>query len=289
MRRFVFNVSIALVLLCSTTGVSAHVLENLGNAPIRMNVSKTTPVIPDPEMQRMALDMEHAECKKLLALDERTRGIFLVFNLFLPRKGALKSIVGPDCMFLGNAVKIATIKDPALTMGGATESLYFLPDMHALIVSHTADNSIAYGMFFHENVDPLAYFLARRKTAEKSAALARTFSTGIASKNPPAFTDPLRAAEIVERPFASPLAVFSKHSPSPRTGTAPASQVSSSSVVAANASSPDNTDTPIIGPANAMEEEAPARRLWIWVVFFSLIAIGVLIFTLRQRRIHMEK
>jgi len=140
----------------------------------------TTAPIADRETQHMALEMETADCEKLEALNDEVKHIFMLVNIFMQRPGSLSKIVGPDCKFLGPAETIATIADDSLTLTGRNETLYYLPEMNAFLVSDKERNTIAYGLLREDKEsDPLTYFLEHRNDAERSADIAKAFALTI--------------------------------------------------------------------------------------------------------------
>lgn len=126
--------------------------------------------------------MEEADCTKLEELNHEVKHAFFLTGIYLQRPGYLSAIVGPDCTFLGETQELATITDNSLTIGAGRELLYYIPEMNALIVSHTETNAIAYGIFIEdteEDLDPLAYFLEHRDEAELSAVTAKSYAESV--------------------------------------------------------------------------------------------------------------
>lgn len=184
------NIAIAFVLLSvvQTEQVFATQVFSIEGNDVPVLTTGNSPTT-DISIQRMAFDMAHADCDKLLALPAETKRIFLLSALFLQREGSLRKIVGPDCAFLGDTKKIAAIDDESLTIGESREVLYLLPDYNVLLVSHEEENTIAYGLFMDEDTkdEPLQYFLRNRSSAEQSAALARTFHETVGTIEPPIY------------------------------------------------------------------------------------------------------
>lgn len=184
------NIAIAFVLLSvvQTEQVFATQVFSIEGNDVPVLTTGNSPTT-DISIQRMAFDMTHADCDKLLALPAETKRIFLLSALFLQREGSLRKIVGPDCAFLGDTKKIAAIDDESLTIGESREVLYLLPDYNVLFVSNEKENTIAYGLFMDEDTkdDPLQFFLKNRSSAEQSAALARTFYETVGTIEPPIY------------------------------------------------------------------------------------------------------
>ncbi|MCB9808678.1 hypothetical protein H6770_05510 [Candidatus Peribacteria bacterium] len=186
----------------------------------------TTAPLADEHIQRMALHMDEADCAELLALPKDVKEAFFITQLYLQRPGSLSNIIGPDCEFMGPAKEVATISDPALTVTEEKESLYFLPEAGALIVTRAQQNTIAYGMFYDGN-DPVAFFLDHRLNAEQSATMARMFRTEEAtssrqrafssssSSNATSATSATSAASITSDQSISSLAAIEPYGPVP--------------------------------------------------------------------------
>ena len=279
----------------------------------------TAPVFDEPiadaDVQRMAFDMEHAPCDDLMKLEPDVRKAFFITAIFLQTEGSLSKIIGPDCMFLGQAERVAAIADPALTLGSDRESLYFLADMQALIVSDTSRNAVAYGLTMHDvSGDPVEYFLAHRDDAEQSAAEARMFTEnvvplaalrefatkeiqGIPPGNDAATADVSSSSSLAERipsnaTASSTAAAQNKSAVAVQTSSEPAApgqpddtavqgEETEESVTVAQAGSSTSAVRPI-----GAEPEPPQTGnsgLWILMAFFALIGIGVLIVVLKQQ------
>ncbi|MDP6562021.1 MAG: hypothetical protein QF793_03805 [Candidatus Peribacteraceae bacterium] len=189
---FLFVLTIGLY---SPTSVDAHALLNIGAQDPDPNMPAipqeyTSPPMADREIQRAVLDMENADCNKLTAMEDDVKHAFLLTSIFLQRPGSLSKIVGPDCTFLGEVEEIAAITDDTLTISGKREVLYYLPEMEVLLVSNKDNNSIAYGFFREEDLEPVEYFLAHREEAERSAAIARTFADTVGKIQPDIIPSP---------------------------------------------------------------------------------------------------
>lgn len=208
-----FSATLALVLMVPSV-VLAHIPEGMGLVDEEFNFAefptdRNREPLADMDTQRMALEMDKANCADLEALEENVQYAVLLTSMFLQRPGALSRIVGPDCQFLGDIEEVAIIEDESLTISGKREVLYYIPKMDMLIVSNVENNSVAYGITHHEeDVSPLEAFMDHRQEAESAAAVARTFSTMVASKPPPIFEPPPeqpkeQRQEVVEAPEAS--------------------------------------------------------------------------------------
>ena len=152
--------------------------------------------VTDPAVQRMAIDMENVTCEELMSLTDEQRELFLYAVMFLQRPGSLQHVIGTECSLFGDVEEVAIIADTNLTISDARESLFFLPQMQALLVTYKARNTFAYGMSYEGDQDPVDYFLERRPLAAQSASFATLFSQGTASWTPPAAADPEKAIAI---------------------------------------------------------------------------------------------
>ncbi|MDA1292974.1 MAG: hypothetical protein O3A81_04315 [bacterium] len=307
---------------------SAHVLLNMGEQEPDPNMpaipqEKTGEPMADFETQQMALDMQHADCEKLLTLNHEVKHAFLLTTLFLQRPGSLSKIVGPDCTFLGEAIELALITDNTLTLGNTREILYHLPEMEVLIVSHREKDTVAYGLFIEKDTElqPVEYFLKHREEAERSAAIAKSYAKSVEHIVLPIFDPDTVINDAVfrqeeERPASSSAAKQAVQSlsrevprstssetavPTEKT-TPPESTIPLDSPPADIPSTPSTikiSDTEVlyvgtpsdalpniqpIGPAPQPEEElGQGIGYWILMIFLALILIVTGIVILRSR------
>ncbi len=279
----------------------AHVLENMGLAepldplpPVR-NLDP----IASQEIQRMAIDIESADCEMLSNLDEDVREAFFITQLFLQRPGSLSRIVGPKCQFLGPSRKIAEVSDPALVLGNTRESMYYLDDMHAIIVTHQERDAIAYGMFYHGE-DPITHFLDHRQEAERDAASAKLFLETSQELEVRVGQSPASQRSIIS--FSSASSVVSTTSSSdtdtsqlttpPTTGTAQSSVSpggvttgetrSSAAMVSSGTSATLGTSSDVpnitpIGPEPPPQQQRNSLMLWYALGAFVVLVIALII------------
>ena len=231
------------------------------------------PNMTDSELQLLVLDIQNAPCSDLEALDHDVKRIFLMMNMLMQRPGALSSIVGPKCTFLGEAEKVATIDDGALTVSGKSEILYFLPEFSALIVSNREKNAIGYGIFIEEDTEPYEEFMSRRDEMASFAANAQGFLETVGSMEPPVYTPPPlnarnqqvgqnpptpRRVESVTQPQVvgqHPTNTAVNTAPDPSGNTVPSKQVPSEAPRTGN-TAPGKTvpDTPTTDPSQVAAE-----------------------------------
>lgn len=168
----------------------AHNVYNLGfekfntNTPSPPALDAKAP-IAGMETQRMALNMDTADCATLEALDDEAKHGVMLMSIYLQRPGGLSRIVGPDCQFLGPVQEVAVIEDAELTVSGGPEILYVIEQQNMLIVSNIQENSIAYGIEMHDEKDPLQAFLDHRQHALSNAALGRAVAKTIEANPEP--------------------------------------------------------------------------------------------------------
>ena len=268
--------------------------------------------ITDNNIQRMALEMESADCDTLLSLDNHTKYTFLLAIMYLQREGSLSRIVGPDCAFLGDTEEIAAIDDDTLTISSDREILYFVPLFDVLLVSHTGRNAIAYGMFIEGNGTPLNYFLNSRDEAARSAAIARSFRNTVGTIEPPVFV-PFEQQQRVSQASATSVSSAATTSAAERMPSSEApeqQQQFGTSSVAQISNSEDDTPPPFSAPGTTTEEESvsagtasgelPTIRpigpepeptssdgrgagYWALMGFFAIVLIGVGVVILKTR------
>ena len=279
--HFVSRLLLTAGLLCSTA-TYAHAPENIGareKDPLMPVVPEafSKPAIADRETQLMALDMRNTSCSDLLALDDELKYAFLVTHIFMQSEGALSKIVDPECQYLGSVEKIATIEDDALTTSGKRETLYFIPDMDALIVSNREDDSLAYGLFMETEEDPLEYFLENRVTAAKEAFIAQKFAKEVmmATRVAPKSRIQNRSSSSI----SSVTFIVDASSRSSLPSTAPPSP----DVVYEEALPQDLPSIQPLGPLEQPEIERESRGYWILMIILTIVMIAVAILVLRSR------
>lgn len=314
-----FAIGLALVGL-STPVASAHILQNMGleeQLDVIPNLRDAQP-IADQEVQRMAIDMSLADCETLNALDESVKESFLVSQMFLQRKGALSFIVGPKCTFAGPFKKIAEISDPTLTLTSNKEDMYYLTEMHAILVSHRQRDTIAYGMFYHGDDDPVNFFLEHRTDAKRAADLARLFLETVGFDSLSTQSDKRSSLRIITFSESSAATVAAQSSLAQATtsvasAVSVAGQATTSSAAAVfstpfsegstvgtessavegqtssdgTVSSIRNIEPEPIGPEAPPPETGSSLMLWIALLLFVVITV-ILIIAYRKMRASPE-
>lgn len=222
----------------------------------------------DLSVQRMALEMNTADCDTLMGLDTDTKYAFLLMSMMLQREGSLSRIIGPDCEFLGKASVIAKINDTALTLSNQSEMLYYLPDWKALFVSNAKNNSIAYGMFLEGSDTPFDYFLFHRDSAEDAVTIAQGFTP------PPAPSrSSSRSISIQQSSSSTPIYVpTTEFTPPTYTDTSFDTALDSLPVILP------------IGPFPQPEIERSNKGYWALLTFMGLVIVGALVVYIRHKR-----
>lgn len=271
-----FRVSMFLAALLSAPLASAHILENMGyrEFPDPLPAFSESTVMADEKIQRMAVDIGNTPCEELQTIPAELQGPFLISQLFLQRPGALSKMIGPECGFLGNAVEVAKVTDPLLTISEGEESLYYLEDQHTLVVTNTTDDTIAYGMFYHGD-DPLQYFLENRDSAERSALVARGFREAVGS------------VELPEEYSVSTASTASQALQFASSASSDAStlfnQPENIQVTSAASALSAVSGTPVLGPEPQQPVQQRSGFPWLMLLFF-LVAGGVLVFVYLKTR-----
>lgn len=279
--------------LLSPTNTFAHISLNMGleepdpNMPAIPQEYTDLP-IADAATQRMALEMETADCEKLNALNDEVKHAFMLVNIFMQRPGSLSKIIGPDCQFLGEVEEIAAIEDDSLTLTGRREMLYYLPDMNVIFVSHKEKDSIAYGFLREddETPDPLEYFLEHRADAMRSADTAKSLSITIGELMPPALSQD-------SRPRIAPTTDIPSSITPPRDTQQPP-EITEPTPIEPDFPDVIYTDIPEeeapadiqpIGPSRDQVPEQSSTGIGYWIlgIFLALVLIVTAVIVLKNR------
>ena len=304
MLRKPLHISIILVTTFVPLAVSAHMVSEIGS-PTLLEGIRNAPPIADQNSQQMAIDMTKADCDILTSLEEDVREAFLITQILLQREGSLSYIVGPKCTFAGPAQQIAIVSDPALTIEGDRERMFYLEDAHMILVSYDKRDTIAYGMPY-DGDSPIEFFLHNRNQAEKTVDIARIFSKSTSEITLPTITVPDTASRIMT--FSSSTSSNAQSSTitstteerlnNNDTGNLPTTSLNEQNnredgVEVGNASSSignileQNTIPEIepLGPEPAPAVHQSSSVPWVVLVIFTLITVVIVALYLRRKKL----
>ena len=261
------------------------------------------------QISNIAINAGTTKCSVLENLSNKQKHTVMLSALFLQTPGILPKIIGPDCHFVGEIDEIAIVNDPALTIDGNDEILYYSQEMSLLFVSYSAKKTIAYGLPFNGAGDPITYFLGKRTqvqaltqsaemfdeqkvAAEIQKAQAKISSASSKSQAAEQSSEERRRIPLEERALdfatsSSPPIPTTKTTPTPsflssRSSEQP-TEVAGDSEVKTGEALQDPKPIPVIPEVPQVEEVASEAKGSLWPLFalgglIVLVVIGVVLY-----------